>query len=184
MVLGIDLFANGQTTVDGHTVQTDADFLLQIHEANAGDPDLRAVLRADASISHGRVIHTLDLLKQAGIERIAFGVTPVGGGAAPRPTTSAPSSGSAAGVRAGQDWNCPFPAAADAEHIDTATVILIVAVDVSATPRWVRVLRDPGYGFGQAATACALARQYIPARDKNGATLQAMTPPIRMKFAR
>ena len=39
--------------------------------------DKRAVIRADTSVQHGRVIRTLDLLKQAGISKIAFGVTPV-----------------------------------------------------------------------------------------------------------
>jgi biopolymer transport protein ExbD len=48
-------------------------------------PDLRAVIRADASVTHGRVIRVLDLLKQAGISKIAFGVAraePVSSGSA------------------------------------------------------------------------------------------------------
>ena len=39
-------------------------------------PDLRAVIKADAAVTHGRVIHVLDLLKQAHVNKIAFGVTP------------------------------------------------------------------------------------------------------------
>ena len=48
-------------------------------------PDLRAILRADASVPHGRVIRVLDLLKQAGVTKIAFGVATV----APAPSGSA-----------------------------------------------------------------------------------------------
>ena len=36
-----------------------------------------ALIRADTSVQHGRVIRALDLLKQAGIAKIAFGVSPV-----------------------------------------------------------------------------------------------------------
>jgi len=50
--------------------------------AQRDNPDLRAVIRADAAVSHGRVIRALDLLKQAGVSRIAFGVSPVPPGSA------------------------------------------------------------------------------------------------------
>jgi biopolymer transport protein ExbD len=184
MVLGIALLAGGETTIDGQTVQTDADLVARMHEANGRHSDLRAVVRADASVPYGRVIHALDLLKQAGVERIAFAVTPVGSGAAPGPSTSAPGGGSTVRLRAGQSWGCAFPAAADAERVDDATVILVVAVAANGKPRWIRILQDPGYGFGQVAAECALARQYEPAHDGNGSPVQAMSPPIRIRFAR
>jgi biopolymer transport protein ExbD len=34
------------------------------------------VVKADAAVSHGRVMHVLDLIKQAGISTVAFGVEP------------------------------------------------------------------------------------------------------------
>ena len=183
-VVRVDLLANGDTILDGRKAQSDADLTVPLHQANAADPELRAVVRADASVPYGRVIHALDLLKQAGIERIAFGVTPVGGGAPPKPGEPAPSGGSLPGLLGGQAWNCSFPAAADAERIDNAAVILFVAVDGLGKPRWVRILQDPGYGFAQAAAECAMAKQYSPARDQGGLPVQAMSPPIRVRFAR
>ena len=45
-------------------------------ERRANSPDLRAVIHADTAISHGRVVRVMDLLKQGGIGKIAFGVTP------------------------------------------------------------------------------------------------------------
>ena len=35
------------------------------------------MIHADVAVQHGRVIHVLDLLKQAEITRIAFGVSPI-----------------------------------------------------------------------------------------------------------
>jgi biopolymer transport protein ExbD len=40
------------------------------------DPDTRLVLSADASIPHGKVVELLDLARQAGITKVALGVTP------------------------------------------------------------------------------------------------------------
>jgi biopolymer transport protein ExbD len=34
------------------------------------------VIRADRKVEHGRVIHVLDLLKRAGVAKIAFAVSP------------------------------------------------------------------------------------------------------------
>jgi biopolymer transport protein ExbD len=45
--------------------------------ALVGDPELRAVIQADGDVPHRRVIHVLDLLKGAGITRVAFGALPV-----------------------------------------------------------------------------------------------------------
>jgi biopolymer transport protein ExbD len=44
-------------------------------------------------VTHGHVIHVLDLLKQAGVTKIAFGVTPIqplSTAAPPPPTAPAP----------------------------------------------------------------------------------------------
>jgi biopolymer transport protein ExbD len=38
---------------------------------------MRVVIRADKKVEHGRVIRVLDILKQAGLAKFAFGVAPV-----------------------------------------------------------------------------------------------------------
>jgi biopolymer transport protein ExbD len=68
---------------DDKAIHDDRALLELAREAVAANPDVRAVIRADASAQHGRVIHVLDLLKQAGLAKIAFGVAPVDAGAAP-----------------------------------------------------------------------------------------------------
>jgi len=77
LIFGLELHANGETVVDGKKVPSDDAILPLAREAQAKNPDLRAVIRADTTVQHGRVIRALDLLKQAGVSKIAFGVTPV-----------------------------------------------------------------------------------------------------------
>lgn len=92
LIFGLELHANGDTVVDGKKVPNDDAIFPLAKEAQAKNPELRAVIRADTSVQHGRVIRALDLLKQAGVSKIAFGVTPVPSepGAAPAGPTSAP----------------------------------------------------------------------------------------------
>jgi biopolymer transport protein ExbD len=42
----------------------------------AMDPQIRIVLSADASLSHGKVVELLDVVRQAGVTKVALGVTP------------------------------------------------------------------------------------------------------------
>jgi biopolymer transport protein ExbD len=77
LVFGLELHASGDTLVDGKKVESDESILGLARDAQQKNPDLRAVIRADTTVQHGRVIRALDLLKQAGVSKIAFGVTPV-----------------------------------------------------------------------------------------------------------
>ncbi|MBW2523107.1 MAG: biopolymer transporter ExbD [Deltaproteobacteria bacterium] len=77
LVFGLELHANGDLLVDGKKISEDAALLALARESLAKNKDLRAVIRADTTVQHGRIIRVLDLLKQAGVAKIAFGVTPV-----------------------------------------------------------------------------------------------------------
>jgi biopolymer transport protein ExbD len=77
VVFSIVLAADGQAMVDSKSIASDDAILQLAREAQAQHPDLRAVIKADAAVPHGRVIRVLDLLKQAHIGKIAFGVTPI-----------------------------------------------------------------------------------------------------------
>jgi biopolymer transport protein ExbD len=76
IVFSIVLAADGRTLVDSKMLPSDEEILPLAREAQAQHPDLRAVIKADAAVTHGRVIHVLDLLKQARVNKIAFGVAP------------------------------------------------------------------------------------------------------------
>jgi biopolymer transport protein ExbD len=77
VVFSIILAADGRALVDGKTIANDDAILQLARDAQAQHSDLRAVIKADSAVTHGRVIHVLDLLKQAHVNKIAFGVTPV-----------------------------------------------------------------------------------------------------------
>jgi biopolymer transport protein ExbD len=77
VVFSIVLAADGRAMVDGKSIANDDAILQLARDVEPQHPDLRAVIKADSAVTHGRVIHVLDLLKQAHVSKIAFGVTPV-----------------------------------------------------------------------------------------------------------
>lgn len=77
VVFSIIMAADGRALVDGKSIPNDDAILPLAQDAAKSHNDLRAVIKADAAVTHGRVIHVLDLLKQAHVNKIAFGVTPV-----------------------------------------------------------------------------------------------------------
>jgi biopolymer transport protein ExbD len=94
LVFGLELHSNGETFIDGKKVANDDAILPLAREAQAKNNDLRAVIRADQAVQHGRVIRALDLLKQAGVSKIAFGVSPI----PPEGGAKAPAGGAAPGA--------------------------------------------------------------------------------------
>jgi len=68
--VGVD--PTGALTVDGEPCADDSlDDLARI--ALERDAKLRAVVQADGAVPHRRVIEVLDMLKVAGVDRVAFG---------------------------------------------------------------------------------------------------------------
>lgn len=100
VVFSVSMAVDGTTQVDGKPVANDDAILPLAEAAQQKNPELRAVIKADSAVPHGRVIHVLDLLKQGHVNKIAFGVTPVppvivapagGGAAAPASPVPVPS---------------------------------------------------------------------------------------------
>jgi biopolymer transport protein ExbD len=75
-VFSVELSIDGKTRVDSENLPSDEAITPLAKAAKAKTPDLRAVIRADRKVEHGRVIHVLDLLKRAGVAKIAFAVSP------------------------------------------------------------------------------------------------------------
>jgi len=76
VVLSVVLPAAGGTLVDGEAMADDEALVRRIRAAAARDAQVRAVIDADGAVPHRRVLHALDLLKTAGIARVAFGARP------------------------------------------------------------------------------------------------------------
>jgi biopolymer transport protein ExbD len=192
-VIAVELAAGGERRLDGEQIEGDAVLLARLRLAHAKNPSAPAVIKADVQARHQSVIEVMDLLRQAGIGRLAFAVSPVGKGASAPPAVAASSADrSSDGATADaarpeiharpiSAWNCSFPPAPETQAI-SATVELVVSVDERGKARWVRVLQDPGYGFGQAATICALSVAYEPGRDLHGQPVPSMSPSIRIRF--
>lgn len=90
----------------------------------------------------------------------------------------------APGLAGGTSWNCPFPPEADVEQIDSAVAVVIVTVRPDGTPSNVKVVSDPGHGFGRAARMCALGRRYQPGLNADGEPTTMSTPQISVRFTR
>lgn len=76
-VFSVELTADGAARVDSTPVATDEEMAELARQAKARNKDMRVVIRADKKVEHGRVIRVLDILKQAGLSKFAFGVAPV-----------------------------------------------------------------------------------------------------------
>jgi protein TonB len=82
------------------------------------------------------------------------------------------------------DWSCPWPREADSAEINEQVVLLRVAVEPEGGVQSVKILADPGFGFGQAARTCALRTRFKPAQDEAGTPIFAWSSPIRVRFLR
>src|SRR2546423_14083061 len=76
VVFSVIVPERGAILVNGQSIAEDAGLTGQARTAVARDPDLRAVIQADGSVPHRRVVAILDALRMAGIAHIAFGALP------------------------------------------------------------------------------------------------------------
>lgn len=71
-VLNISLDAQGVVTANGAKLESDAELQQRASRALQENPELRTVISASASASHGKVMHVLDTVREAGVTRVAF----------------------------------------------------------------------------------------------------------------
>jgi biopolymer transport protein ExbD len=76
VVFSVAVPTDGPVVANGVRVTSDPALVRLAQDALAHHRDLRVVISADADAHHRRVIHVLDLLKRAGITRIAFAALP------------------------------------------------------------------------------------------------------------
>jgi outer membrane biosynthesis protein TonB len=82
------------------------------------------------------------------------------------------------------EWDCPWPAEADALGIDEQTVTLRITARADGAVEAAEALTDPGHGFKDEALACARRHRALPARDRAGNPVRARSGPIRILFTR
>ena len=76
-IFSVELLLDGHTVVDSKQVASDEALGPLARDARARNKDIRAVIRADKKVEHGRVIHALGLIKSAGVAKIAFAIAPI-----------------------------------------------------------------------------------------------------------
>jgi len=87
-----------------------------------------------------------------------------------------------ASLEAGRDWSdCPFPKEARRR---TAFVRISVVVDAKGEAIDVKLLNDPGEGFGESAKVCAKRRHYVAGTNDAGEKDATETPPFLVYFTR
>ncbi|HEY3233661.1 MAG TPA: biopolymer transporter ExbD [Polyangiaceae bacterium] len=74
-MLTVDITQDGQVFVDRQPVANNRALVGLARSAYSQDQDVRALIHADGKAFHGRVIRVLDILRQAGIKKIAFAAT-------------------------------------------------------------------------------------------------------------
>jgi protein TonB len=111
------------------------------------------------------------------------GGTGTGAPAAPPPPVG-PDLSKPPGLIGGTGWSCPFPPEADVDGVDQAIASIVVTVRPDGTPLSVKVVIDPGHGFGRAARLCALGRRFSPALDRAGQPITSTSAPIKVRFTR
>jgi biopolymer transport protein ExbD len=74
-VFSVALLPDQRLMVEGVPL-SDEELLGKARTAIAQHPELRAVIDAAGNVPHSRVLSALDVLRQAGIARVAFGVAP------------------------------------------------------------------------------------------------------------
>lgn len=73
-IFSVVLRRDGAVHVDGAPSPSDRFLLSRARKSLSSHPNVRAVVQADGDVPHRLVMHTLDVLRQAGISRVAFGV--------------------------------------------------------------------------------------------------------------
>ena len=71
-VLNVSVDAQGGVLANGAKVSGDAELKSRAAQALKDNPELRTVISASAAASHGKVMHVLDTVRDAGITRVAF----------------------------------------------------------------------------------------------------------------
>ena len=75
-VFAVRIVANGELRADGRAIGSDHELIAVSRAAYERHPDARVVIEAAGSVPHRRIIHILDLLRDAGFSAVAFAAIP------------------------------------------------------------------------------------------------------------
>ncbi|HVZ75579.1 MAG TPA: biopolymer transporter ExbD [Polyangia bacterium] len=73
--LAVTIAKDGQVYLNGER-SSDAGIVAYINGELPKNPELQAIIAADKAVSHGDVIHVIDLVKRSGVHKFALNVDP------------------------------------------------------------------------------------------------------------
>ena len=87
-IFTVTIDKDGKILADKKPIGSDEELRKAAADALAKNKELRTVIQASSQVNHGRVIHVLDELRQAGIQKIGFAIdkTASATGVAPTPS--------------------------------------------------------------------------------------------------
>jgi biopolymer transport protein ExbD len=88
MIFTVTIDKDGKILADKKPIGSDNDLRKAAADALAKNKDLRTVIQASAQVNHGRVIHVVDELRQAGIQKIGFAIDKTAGATGLAPAQS------------------------------------------------------------------------------------------------
>lgn len=71
-VLNVSIDAQGGVLANGTKIESDAALKSEASRQLKQNPELRTVISASSAASHGKVMHVLDTVRDAGITKVAF----------------------------------------------------------------------------------------------------------------
>jgi biopolymer transport protein ExbD len=77
-ILSIELGSDGRVVANQIPIDGEEGLARVVQASRAEHPDLKAVIRADGAVPHGRVIRVMDVLRQGGISQMTFAVDALG----------------------------------------------------------------------------------------------------------
>ncbi len=77
VVLSVIVPARGQVLINGDPAGDDDALRLLVAATLERSPGARAVIHAEGSAAHERVLHVLDRLRSAGLDKVAFAADPL-----------------------------------------------------------------------------------------------------------
>lgn len=71
-VLNVAIDAQGAVLANGAKIASDEELKSRARDALKASPELRTVISASSAATHGKVMHVLDTVRDAGITKVAF----------------------------------------------------------------------------------------------------------------
>ena len=88
-VLALSLTRSGALYLNGKVID-EATLVKDLPEVARKDSKAQAIIAADKDVSHGQVVHLIDVVRQAGIYKFALNIDPAPEAESPTPTAPGP----------------------------------------------------------------------------------------------